>query len=98
MGFGFVLARFSFLLHEAAIVERRPPPQSPGLSLWFGTALVVVGIAINVLAAAEHWRILQRLNRQEQYLPPRWSLPLLAAIVMAILGTVMAVYLVLFRE
>ncbi len=98
MGFGFVLARFSFVLRELSLVEHKPPQQSPGLSLWFGTALVVVGVAINLLAAAEHWRIVQRLNRNEPYLPPRWSLPLMAAVVMSIIGTAMAVYLVLFRE
>src|SRR5688572_18847722 len=40
MGFGFVLARFSFVLRELSLVEHKPSPQSPGLSLWFGTALV----------------------------------------------------------
>jgi putative membrane protein len=98
MGFGFVLARFSFLLREAAIIDHEHAPRSPGLSLWFGTALIVLGVLVNLLAAAEHWRVVQRLNRHEPYLPPRWSLPLMAAVVLAVLGAVMAVYLVLFSR
>ncbi len=98
MGFGFVLARFSFVLRELSLLEHKPAPQSPGLSLWFGTALVIIGVLMNLLAAAEHWRVIQRLNRNEVYLPPRWSLTVMAALVMAVLGTGMAAYLILFRE
>jgi inner membrane protein YidH len=98
MGFGFVLARFSFLLQETAAFKHEHAPQSTGVSLWFGTALVVLGVLVNLLAAAEHWRVLLRLNRQEPYLPPRWSLPLMAAVVMAVVGAAMVVYLILFSQ
>jgi putative membrane protein len=96
MGFGFVLARFGFILREAAIIQHEPPPEKMGLSLWFGTTMVIVGVLMNLMAAAEHWRVIQRLNRDEPYLPPRLSLPLMAAVAMGVLGLVMAVYLILF--
>ena len=95
MGFGFVLARFGLFLREIALVEHDRPPHSPGLSLWIGTALVLLGVAVTLLAAVQHWHVIQRLNRGAAYQAPRWSLGLVVAVLLAVLGTAMVVYLVL---
>jgi putative membrane protein len=95
MGFGFVVARFGLFLREIAGVGQAVPVHSYGLSLWIGTALVVLGIAVTLLAASQHWRILQRLNRGEDYIAPRWSLSLVVAVVLAILGAAIVAYLLL---
>jgi putative membrane protein len=93
MGFGFVVARFGLFLREMAVARQATPIHSYGWSLWIGTGLVVLGIAVVLLAAAQHWRILQRLNRGEGYIAPRWSLGLVVSVLLAILGAAMVAYL-----
>ena len=95
MGFGFVVARFGLFLHEIAVARQASPRHSSGVSLWIGTTLVVLGVAVTLLAAAQHWRILQRLNRGQDYIPPSWSLGLVVAGVMAILGVGIVAYLLI---
>jgi putative membrane protein len=93
MGFGFVVARFGLFLREIAAARQATPRHSSGLSLWIGTALAVLGICVTLLAALQHWRILQRLNRGEDYIAPAWSLGLVVSGVMAILGIGIVAYL-----
>jgi putative membrane protein len=93
MGFGFVVARFGLFLQEIAFVRQAAQVRSYGWSLWIGTALVTLGIAVTLLAAAQHWRILQRLKRGEDYIAPRWSLGLIVSVLLAILGGAMVAYL-----
>jgi putative membrane protein len=95
MGFGFVVARFGLFLRELAATGGGTAPASTGLSLWIGTALVVLGVAVNLLAAAEHRRLLRDLDRRRPYQPPRWSLGLIVSVVLAAVGLAMAAYLLL---
>jgi putative membrane protein len=94
MGFGFVVARFGLFLRELAAVHESSR-SSHGWSLWIGTALVVAGVGITILAAVEHKRLLERLNRRESYIPPRWSLGLAVSLLFILIGLGMAAYLVL---
>ena len=50
MGFGFVVARFGLFLQELQVAQHILPPRSYGLSLWFGTALIALGVIVNILA------------------------------------------------
>ena len=93
MGFGFVVARFGLFLREMSAVESRRPA-STGLSVWIGTALVVLGVAVNFSAAVEHRRFLRRLNQRLPYEPPRWSMGFLVAVLVSVIGMAMAIYLV----
>jgi putative membrane protein len=97
MGFGFVLARFTLFLREVAALGKVSTGDHRGASLWIGIALVLLGVCITLLAAFQHWQILQRLNRGEAYVPPRWSLGLLVAVILALVGVAMALYLVLLE-
>jgi putative membrane protein len=97
MGFGFVVARFGLFLAEIAAAGNLRRPAHTGLSLWIGTALVLLGVVVNLLAALEHFRFLRNIRERKPYEPPRVSLSIVMAIVLAIIGAGMAAYLVLLR-
>lgn len=90
MGFGFVVARFGLFLREVTAAERVGPVPNPGPSLWIGTALVVFGMVVNLVAAAQHVRVLGRIQRGEPYRPPRLSLGVAVAVGLALLGMAIA--------
>jgi putative membrane protein len=97
MGFGFVVARFGLFLREIAAVGNLDKSPQTAFSLWIGTALVLLGVTVTLLAAWEHSRFLRHLDRKMAYQPPRWSLGIGVAVVLGIFGIIMAVYLVALR-
>jgi uncharacterized protein (DUF302 family)/uncharacterized membrane protein YidH (DUF202 family) len=92
MGFGFVVARFGVFLRE--IQAALPAEKSFGLSLWFGTALIGVGIFVNLFAAWRHARMVRELNRGEEIQFRPSMLIIAIACVLALIGLVMAIYLI----
>lgn len=93
MGFGFVVARFGFLVREMRSSSDAPLFPHSTISTWIGLCLVFVGVLMNLAAAMEHRRFLRRLSQQQPYLPSRFSLSLVAAVSLSVLGLVLAVYL-----
>ncbi len=59
MGLGFVLARFGLFLKEFSFNQANLRVQQYGLSLWFGTALILLGVAVCVFSLFRYRRILQ---------------------------------------
>ena len=98
MGFGFVVARFGLFLRELATVSKAVPQQRSTLSLWVGTTLVVFGVAVNVAAAVKHWVRMRRLERGQPLRFKPWSLEMIVAFLLALLGLLMAVYLIFGLE
>jgi len=94
MGFGFVVARFGLFLRELAAAEGNLPQQPFAGSLWIGTTLVALGVVINLTAAAKHWQVVGRLVSNQPIVMRRTSLATLTALVMGILGVLIAAYLV----
>jgi putative membrane protein len=93
MGFGFVVARFGLFLHEMASVRPDMPPHRGGASVWIGTVLVLVGVAVTSYAAFHHWRAIERLERGDT-LPRTHSLAVVVlALLLAVLGLFIAAYL-----
>src|SRR5471030_1530958 len=94
MGFGFVVARFGLFLRELATMRDVPPHQAhSGLSLSVGTTLVIMGVAVNILAAVKHWRDIRRLEMGQTLQTTPWSLGIIVAFLLALLGLLMATYL-----
>lgn len=97
MGFGFVVARFGLFLQQVQAIRPNSPASSPGLSLWFGTALIAAGVAVNVLSA---WRHTQLVRDLDQGQAPRGS-PMAhnvgIALFLALVGLAMAIYLLFVR-
>ncbi len=64
MGFGFVVARFGLFLRELADIKSLPVHQRPGVSLWMGTTLVLLGVLVNVGAVLKHRQTVRRFERE----------------------------------
>ena len=95
MGFGFVVARFGLFLREIEAVRQAAPLKSPtGLSLWIGTALILLGVLVNLLVSAEHLRLMRHVQSGPPYGVRSWLLGVGVALVLALIGIAMAVYLV----
>jgi putative membrane protein len=98
MGFGFVVARFGLFLRELAAANDRAIPPSTGISFWIGSALILLGVVVNLLAAAGHVSFLRRLERGDPYRPSRLSLGIIIAMLLAALGVGMTAYLLVLES
>ena len=92
MGFGFVVARFGLFLLELGAVRGEVSNDGSG-SLWAGTALVLLGVIVNVWAAASHVRFRRRFDAGDSE-PMRSNFGIVLAGLLAVIGTAMAVYLI----
>src|SRR5579863_5603859 len=92
MGFGFVVARFGLFLQEFQAVEHSAPMRSYGLSLWFGTTLVAIGVPVNLDAGWQYARTVHALDRGERKRSPLVP-AVVIAIFLALVGLAMTIYL-----
>ena len=96
MGFGFVVARFGLFLREIAAVGNVAIHQrSTGWSLWIGTGLIALGVIVSLAAASEYYRFVRLAKRGLSYVPRTALLAVVVAFILALLGIVMAIYLIL---
>ena len=99
MGFGLVvIAHFELFADEPHITQRASGLHHPhGPSLWFGTALVAIGVAVNLVSAQRFMRLVGELNR-DQFLHRSLSMQgVIVALLLALLGIAMTIYLTLFQ-
>jgi putative membrane protein len=94
MGFGFVVARFGLFLQEIRLAAPELAVQSRGVSIRSGTAMIVLGVAVNIYASWRHVRLVRQLNRGgTDFTKPSWG-ALAVALILAAVGLAMAVYLI----
>ena len=99
MGFGFVVARFGLFLREiAAAGHVAAHPHSTGWSLWIGVGLIALGVVVSLIASFEYFRFVQASTQGHSYKPRTAMLAVVVAVVLALLGIVMAVYLVVLAS
>jgi putative membrane protein len=96
MGFGFVVARFGLFLREIAAAGHVTAHQhSTGWSLWIGTALIGLGVAASLAASFEYYRFVSSSKQGRTYTPRTALLAVVVGVILAMLGIVMALYLIL---
>ena len=98
MGFGFVVARFGLFLRVLQVGQPSLAAQSYGLSFWFGTALIVIGVIVNLWSARQHVRLVRALNQGAAATDRPSSLALGVAVALAVIGLAMAIYLISVGE
>ena len=96
MGFGFVVARFGLFLREIAAAGQVVAHQhSTGWSLWIGTALIGLGVVVSAVASFEYYRFVALSKQGRTYTPRTALLAVVVGAILAVLGIVMAAYLIL---
>jgi len=98
MGFGFVVARFGLFLRAMQVGEPDLQPRAYGLSVWFGTVLIVLGVVVNLTSAWSHVRLVRELKRRGSAFEEPSTLAIVVAVLLAMLGLAMAIYLMSVPE
>jgi putative membrane protein len=97
MGFGFAIARFGLFLREMQATQTAVTPHSTWSSPLTGVVLIALGVLVNVSASLSYVRIIGQLN-SGTWIPGRVSrTAIFLAALLAVLGTAMAIYLLLIR-
>ncbi len=94
MGFGFILARFGVFLRQLQLIRGDFTHQQLGDSVWFGVALVGLGVVVNLAAAVRHVRLLRGFREGGAAVGRPSKMALAVAILLACVGIGTAVYLV----
>ena len=97
MGFGFVVARFGLFLQEFHIAQNAPATRHSGLSLWFGTVLIILGVLVNIIAGWRHLQLVRALDRGETSYSSATARSVVVAFLVALVGVAMATYLISVR-
>ena len=97
MGVGFAVSRFGLFLRELSSTQHAPAQTETTHSVLIGVALVALGVLINITSVISHVRTVSKLSAGtwQPGQPSRTAITL--AIVLALLGIAMAIYLVRFR-
>jgi putative membrane protein len=94
MGFGFVVARFGLFLEALQGVHLNDQARAFGLSFWFGTGLILLGVVVNVFCVWSHFRLVRELQRGGPAAHRPSILATAVATILAALGLAMAIYLI----
>lgn len=95
MGFGFVVARFGVFLRDMAMLRSlQQVDSSSTTSMWIGTLLVLLGVAVNMIAAISHWMFLQRIKHGQPFQAPKIPWAIVTALLVAAIGIGITFYLV----
>jgi putative membrane protein len=93
MGFGFVVARFGLFLRELATTRPDLHLRASGFSTSIGTALILIGVVMNIASAIRHVQLIDEIKRGSDTIA-RPSYPAIAvAVVLAAIGAAMVVYM-----
>lgn len=98
MGFGFVVARFGLFLQEIRIAQSHSAEPTYGLSLWFGTLLIGVGVIVSILAGWRYMRLVGELDRGETNHSHPTALAVGIVFLLALIGLAMGIYLISVRN
>jgi|SRR6516225_8593837 putative membrane protein len=96
MGFGFAIARFGLYLRQLQAAQTGTVPQS-NASPVTGVTLIALGILVNIAATINYTRTIRQLS-SGTWIPGKASRTAITlAVLLAILGAGMAIYLILLH-
>lgn len=92
MAFGFVVARFSIFLQALGVKSSQISPVQATI---LGVVMVGLGIVINVVAPFHYRSYYRRIRASGARQYSAWSLTVFIALALAVVGTVLLLYLVM---
>ncbi|HTT60451.1 MAG TPA: DUF202 domain-containing protein [Bryobacteraceae bacterium] len=97
MGFGFVVARFGLFLREIEFSQHRLTQHSARFTLSVGTALILIGVLVNIFSALQHVRFVRAVKAGSGVADRPATMAVAIALILALTGVAMTVYLVFVR-
>jgi uncharacterized protein (DUF302 family)/uncharacterized membrane protein YidH (DUF202 family) len=97
MGLGFVLARFGLFLQEFNFNQPNVRSAHYGLSLWFGTSLIFLGVFAAVFSLMRYLRLMDHVRKGQDSFSKPSTLGIVVAVLLAALGLAMSLYLIFTR-
>jgi putative membrane protein len=97
MGFGFVVARFGLFLREIEFSQHPLTLHSARFTLWVGTALILIGVVVNLFSAIQHMHFIRAVKRGESVVDRPVTMAVVIALILAVTGVAMTIYLVFVR-
>jgi len=94
MGLGFVVARFGLFLQELQAGTIRSAPLPSGVSFWFGTALIILGVGVSASSLWRYIRLIDQLKHGKSDFNRPSLLAICVAGILAVVGLAMAIYLI----
>ena len=97
MGFGFVVARFGLFLREIQLAQHMALQAHSGLSVWFGTALVGLGVVMEIAATFRHLKLVRQLQSGEPFQGHVSRTAIAVVVLLATTGIALCAYLIFVR-
>ena len=95
MGFGFVVAHFGIFANEPHVTNHASGVQPDDLSLWFGTALIAMGVTVSLFSAWCYTRLVGELNRGQFVKRSLSKQGLTGGLSLGLLGIAISIYMLL---
>jgi putative membrane protein len=93
MGFGFLVAHFG-IFSEEPYTTQHVDVQLHELSLWFGMALITIGVIVNLFSARRYMRLVGELKRGQFVHRSLSKQGVIVALFLALLGIAMTIYMI----
>ena len=97
MGLGFVLARFGIFLRQFNFMRPGLATASFAPSLWFGSALLFLGVAVCLWSLSRYLRLVRSMRAGSASFSHPSTLAVAVAAILAVLGLAMGYYLMSTR-
>lgn len=94
MGFGFVVARFGIFLREIRLTTGAVAVERTAYSAWTGTALVLMGVAVQAVSIARYVHLIRQLNQGQDVTGAPSKTALTVSAILGLIGIGVAAYLI----
>lgn len=94
IGLGFLTARFGLFADGSGLTQHASSAQY-ALAFWFGMALILMGVAVNLLSARRYTRMADRSGFSQFRLRFPSMEAVIVALLLALLGAAMTICLIL---
>ena len=92
-----MVARFGLFLREIEFTQHQLSLHSGKFTLWAGTAMILLGVIVNVFSALQHIRFVSAVKRGTEVVDRPVTMAVAIALILAVTGVAMTIYLVFVR-